>query len=193
MRAAFIKEGPAENNVKPYEPSLRLPVPRVSQVVFSSDEKYLVICAEEGGGLQVYETESLLQGNTQHAFQIGTESIAVRSLAQNPVEGHIFALVLGDGKLMLANLQLRKYVENAQGDPLLRPGGVSCVSWSAKGKQLVAGLEDGTAVQLTPDGQVKAQLPKPPQLDAPAHGKYDSIRQVCSMLTIGSLVDDVAR
>ncbi|KAJ3472570.1 hypothetical protein NLG97_g10881 [Lecanicillium saksenae] len=41
---------------------------------------------------------------------------------------------------------------------------VSCISWSAKGKQLVAGLGDGSIYQMTPEGQGKAEIPKPPSI-----------------------------
>ena len=145
--------------------SLKIPLPlRVSHVAFTSDEKYLVICAESGG-LQGYETASLLKENTSPAFQIATEGIAIRTLVPNPADGNLMATVLADGKLMIADLQARKFQDTVNNGPLLKDGGVSCCSWSARGKQLVAGLEDGSVVQLKPDGQPVAGMPKPPGAD----------------------------
>lgn len=172
VRQAFSGQAAAENNVKPFSPELQVQVPRVSQVAFSSDEKFLVICADEGGGLAMYEVQSLLQGNTTPAFQMGTEGIGIRALVPNPAEetAHIFALVLEDGKLMMANLKDRSWLQGNSG-PVLRSAGVTCGSWSLRGKQLTAGLEDGTAVQLKPDGRVASTVPKPPQLKDPnSHG-----------------------
>jgi len=168
IREAFSRDGSAENHVKTLTPQLKLQIPRVSHVVFASDESTLTLCADEGGGLAVYDVQALKQGNTQPTFQIGTNGIKVRALLPNPAaeNAHIHALVLNDGKLMLANLKERNFTNNGN---VLRDG-VSCVSWSAKGKQLVAGLGNGTALQMTPDGSVQAEIPRPPQLEGDQHG-----------------------
>lgn len=163
VRAALASKDGVQNGVKTFESSLKISLPlRVSQVAFSSDEKYLVICAENGGGLQVYETGSLLKESSQHLCQIATNNISVRALIPNPESGHLFAVVLSDGKFMIANLINQQFQPAAAGGPLLRDSGVTCCSWSARGKQLVAGLEDGTAAQLKPDGQQTAAVPRPP-------------------------------
>lgn len=121
----------------------------------------------------MYEVQSLSQGNTNSAYQMGTEGIGIRAMIPNPAAAtaHFFALVLEDGKLMIANFKDRAWVQGSSG-PVLRNGGVTCAAWSFKGKQLTAGLEDGTAVQMWPDarGEV-ATVPKPPQLnEANSHG-----------------------
>ncbi|KAB8664803.1 hypothetical protein FH972_026230 [Carpinus fangiana] len=166
VREAFTNEALAKDgNVRSFTPQLAIPMQqRISQLAFSCDESLLVMTAEEGGGLAVYDVDSVMQGNTQMSFAIPTNNIGVRALIPNPTEAHFFALVLSDGKLMVVNLKDRDFVKGANG-PVLREG-VSCASWSAKGKQLVAGLGDGTALQLTPDGVVKAELPYPPQVRA---------------------------
>ena len=163
IRAAFASKDGVENGIKPFDSSLKIPLPvRVSQVTFSSDEKYLVICGETGGGLQVYETDSLLNQNLQPAGQIATNQIPVRAIVPNPESGHLFAVVLSDGKLMLANLSTGQFQTTANGQQLLRDGGVSCCCWSARGRQLIVGLEDGSATQIWPDGRLVAAMPKPP-------------------------------
>ena len=170
VRTDLARSDGPETAVKNLSQSMLIDLPtRVSQVVFSTDEKYLVISAVDGGGLQVYETSSIKQNNTQHAFQIPTNEIPVQALIPNPAEdqAHLFAVVLGDGKLMIVDLRSRQFVNSAQGNPVLRDNDVRCCSWSAKGKQLVAGLRDGSAVQLKPDGQVQAAIPKPPPTNDP--------------------------
>lgn len=165
VRQAFRAEGPAEDNVKGFTPQLTIPIPRVSQVAFSSDGTYLIICAENGGGLAVYETQSLMQGKAESAFQLATNGIAVRALAPNPnpssETAHRVAVVLEQGQLMEADLKTQQF-QQGQNGPVLREG-VSCVSWSRLGKQVVAGLGDGTAVQLAVQ-EVKATIPRPPEL-----------------------------
>ncbi|TKA76439.1 hypothetical protein B0A49_03212, partial [Cryomyces minteri] len=169
VRRAFAAEGPKANNVKAFTPQATLPIPRVSQVAFSSDESSLVIAAETGGGLAVYDVQSIMQGNKEPAFQLGTNGIAVRALIPNPATdaAHFFSIVLTGGQLMLANLKERQLVNGANG-PVLKEG-VSCIAWSNRGKQLVAGLGNGTAYQMDPQGVGKADIPKPPQVEGEQH------------------------
>jgi nucleoporin NUP159 len=173
VRAAFDDpKQPAENNIKPFTPALTLPVPRLSQVAFTSEGTYLVICAENGGGLAVYDTQSILSGNKESAFQIATEGVSVRALAPNPAPelAHLVAVVLTGGQLMIANLQERKFITGNHKSLLLKDG-VSCVSWSVKGKQLVAGLGDGNAFQMDQMGVPKAIIRQPPDVKPNHHGK----------------------
>ncbi|KAG4432204.1 hypothetical protein IFR05_012303 [Cadophora sp. M221] len=167
VRKAF--EG-AGAGIKQFQPQLKMPMPmRVSQVAFSADEIYLVLSAETGGGLAVYEVQSLLQGSTEPAYQLPTGDLALRALIPNPTpeKAELFALVTSDGKLMMANLKERTLVSGSNG-PVLKDS-VSCISWSARGKQLVAGLGDGTAYQMTPEGEGKAEIPRPPSVNAGDH------------------------
>ncbi len=132
---------------------------RISQLAFTADENYLILSAESGGGLAVYEVQSLLQGSTNSAFELPTNGQALRVLAPNPTaeKAELCAIVTQSGELFMANLRERQ-LSNAL---KLR---VSCISWSAKGKQLCAGLADGSIHQMTPEGQDKAEIPKPPSL-----------------------------
>ncbi|PNS17951.1 hypothetical protein CAC42_3910 [Sphaceloma murrayae] len=165
VRSAFTSDAPEDNGAKPYSSLARIQIPRVSQVSFSSDGSCLVIAAEEGGGLAVYNTEALKQGQDQPAFQLATNGIPVRVLAANPAPEffHLFAVVLGGGQLLIADLKERKLVTGSSGTYFKE--GVSCVSWSAKGKQMVAGMEDGTAAQFDHQGNQKASITAPPELD----------------------------
>lgn len=167
VRKAF--EGPkdGDSEVRKLEPQLRLPMPmQVSQLAFTADENYLVLSAESGGGLRVYETQALLSGSTDAAFDIATNGEALRALIPNPTseKAELCAIITQNGNLHMANLQ-QKSISNALKSQ------VSCLSWSAKGKQLCAGLADGTVCQMTPEGDAKAEIPLPPNVSN-SHGKF---------------------
>ncbi|PTB65459.1 hypothetical protein BBK36DRAFT_1170190 [Trichoderma citrinoviride] len=159
IRKAFESPKDGDSDIRAFEPQLKIPMPmRVSQLVFTSDENHLVLSAESGGGLAVYEVSSLLQGSSNSAFELSTNGEALRSLVPNPTVPELCAIVTNGGNLHMANLQERK-ISNALKSQ------VSCISWSSKGKQLCAGLADGTIHQMTPEGEGKADIPKPPNVD----------------------------
>ena len=143
----------------------------MSQVAFSADENYLAISAEIGGGLAVYDVQSIMQGNTTSAFELSTNG-ELRALTPNPTpeKAELFAVVTAKGELMVANMKTQQLVNGPKG--VIMKDGVSCVSWSNKGKQLVAGLGNGAAYQMTPEGEGKADIPKPPALEGDQHGMY---------------------
>lgn len=160
VRKAFESPKHGDSDVRPFEPQLVMPMSmRISQIAFTADENYLVLTAESGGGLAVYQVPSLLQGFSSTAFELSTNGESLRSLIPNPTpdKAELCAIVTGGGNLHMANLKERviSNVLKAQ---------VSCISWSAKGKQLCAGLADGSIHQMTPGGQAKAEIPKLPTL-----------------------------
>ncbi|CCU76163.1 nuclear pore complex protein subunit [Blumeria hordei DH14] len=176
VRDAYDGTGPSTVKLKKFEPQIRvLMETRISQLVFTSDETYLVLSAETGGGLAVYDVQSLLDGSQQALFELPTNGEALRCIVPNPSpeKGELIALVTAGGDLMIANLKGREYVSSPQGSVFKKC--VSCVSWSTKGKQLVAGLGDGTAFQMTPEGEAKAEIPRPPGIDLIDHGKSNLI------------------
>ena len=173
IREQFSKDSATgDSDVVSYEAQLKIPVQmRVSQVSFSADEAYLVISAQQGGGLAVYDVGALMQGNTSPAFELSTEGAVLRALIPNPTpeKAEFFAVLTADGKLLMANLKEQRFLSGPSGSVL--KSGVSCLSWSSRGKQLVAGLEDGTASQMTPEGEMKAVIPMPPALEPNQHGE----------------------
>ncbi|KAL8655217.1 MAG: hypothetical protein Q9226_003132 [Calogaya cf. arnoldii] len=170
VRKVFADKDAGNVNIRPFTPQLTLQLGmRISQVAFSADESFLVLSAEQGGGLAVYEVQSLMQGNTESAFQIATNGTALRMLLPNPTpeRAELFAAVTVNGDLFIANLAARQLISGAQG--MTMKEGVSCVSWSARGKQLVAGLGNGTCYQMTPEGVGKAEIPSPPDMEVDQH------------------------
>lgn len=172
VRQAYLSEDQKDGNTRSFNPQITINVgTRISQVAFTADEKYLVISAEIGGGLAVYEMAALSQGNTKSTFEIATDGQALRALVPNPAEAaaELVAVLNTNGSLLMANLSARQMAAVIQG-PVLNDG-VSSLSWSNKGRQLVIGLVDGTCSQMTPVGEVKAQIPRPPMLEGGRHGK----------------------
>lgn len=170
VRKAFAGDSGVEGNVKSFTPQLTLELGmRISQVAFTANEKYLVLSAEQGGGIAVYEVQSLMQGNTQASFAIPTDSTPLRMLLPNPTpeRAELLAVVTVKGELLMANLTSRQFINGPQGITL--KDGVSCVSWSTRGRQLIAGLGDGSCYQLTPEGEGKNSIPRPPDLEVDQH------------------------
>ncbi|CAK7273404.1 hypothetical protein SEPCBS119000_005636 [Sporothrix epigloea] len=168
VRKTFTAEGSGgdDNDIRPFTPQVKIPMPmRVSQLAFTADESHLVLSAETGGGLAVYDVQALQNGNIQPAFELSTNGEPLRALAVNPMadKAELCALVTANGHLLMADLQQRSLRNGASGQPVMRSQ-VSCAAWSSKGKQIVAGCTDGSVYQMTPDGQEKAHIPKPPQL-----------------------------
>lgn len=60
-------------------------------------------------------------------------------------------------------------VRNGQWLATLPESLVTSAAWSNKGKQLVLGLRSGELVQLTPEGEVKARLAPPPEVERPLY------------------------
>ena len=151
--------------MRPFSPQAKVPLPfRISQLAFTADEQYLLLSAETGGGLAAYEVQALTQGATQSAFELNTNGETLRALVPNPMpeSAALCALVTNNGNLFMANLAERTLISGPNG-PTLRSQ-VSCAAWSTKGKQLVAGMADGSVYQMTPDGTEKGHIPKPPNL-----------------------------
>ena len=170
VREAFSANG---DEIKPFTPQLTIPMStRISQLAFTSDGELLVISAEIGGGLAFYETQGLVNGRTTSAFELPTGGKSVRALIPNPAPetAGMIAVVTSDGQLMIVDSKNKSFISGGAGQIL--KDGVSCVSWSNKGKQLVTGLGNGTASQMTPEGVAKAEIPLPSDLQGDNHGTY---------------------
>ena len=170
VRRGFQAESSTSGDIKPFSPQLTIPVgTRVSQVIFSSDERFLAISAEAGGGLAIYDVDALMQGNARSTFELSSNGTSIRALSANPAaeSAELLATVTTKGELMMANLKNREFMMSPQGSTVKE--GVSCLSWSNKGKQLIAGLGDGTCCQMTPTGEAKGLIPKPPNLEGDQH------------------------
>ena len=90
--------------------------------------------------------------------------VNISEMLWNPVHPSMLSVVYSDGSLAL-------YMPNEKGfETATLPAGekIRCVSWSPKGKQLVAGKEDGSLVQYKPDLKEAKRIAPP---NAPEPGK----------------------
>jgi nucleoporin NUP159 len=163
IRAVLLEKFDKQTNANPvrqYQPNLRIPRSRLSHVAFTADESALLVSAQDGGGIDAYSVRKIEEARP--AVSISTDGKALRSLVPNPAPdadlAPLVAAVTVDGGLLLADLRSGS-LRQGQNGPVLRSG-VSCVAWSPKGKALLAGLADGTAVQLKADGKEMALFPR---------------------------------
>jgi nucleoporin NUP159 len=166
VRKAFEAPKDGDSDIRAFQPQLKIQMNmRVSQLAFTADENYLILSAENGGGLAVYEVQSLLRDSTNSLFELSTNGESLRALVPNPTpeKAELCAIVTSGGNLHMANLKERT-ISNALKNQ------VSSISWSSKGKQLCAGLGNGTIFQMTPEGEGKAEIPKPSNVED-CHGK----------------------
>jgi len=173
VREAFT--GESTDNIKSFSPQLTISIKfRISEVAFTANEGALVISSESEGGLAVYDVAALERGNQEAAYKISTNGTALREVVPNPAEerAELFAMVTVNGQLLVANLG-SKQLQSGPNGPVLKEE-VSCVSWSKQGKQLVAGLANGKAYQLTPEGEGVVEIPPPPDMASGGqrHGKF---------------------
>lgn len=162
VRAAFREKNTESESdtVRPYTPQMNIPYPRPGHIVFSADESILVASGQHQGGLDAFQLSKLGDGEASPALSIPTNGESLRALAANPSldSPNLFALVTNIGELLMADLQTGGLRDGQSGSVL--KSGVTCCSWSNKGKQLVAGGTDGIVTQLKPDGTLVAQIPK---------------------------------
>ncbi|KAI1623616.1 hypothetical protein EDD37DRAFT_681841, partial [Exophiala viscosa] len=170
VRTAFQSPDPAKDEkTRPYTAEIKIPQARLSQVVFSADDSVLVVSGEQDGGVAAFQVDSLIKGRLDPAVQIPTNGQSLRALVPNPVpeSAELFALITTTGNLMLLDLKAGSMRSGSNG--VVLKDGASCLSWSNRGKQLVVGLADGTAVQMKPDGTVVAQIPKSTSIPPAVH------------------------
>ncbi|KAI9046370.1 FG-nucleoporin NUP159 [Aspergillus affinis] len=173
VRKAISAPTDSKVKTKPFQPQATIPLPaRPTHVAFASGDSALVVTTEAGSQLLVYETDSLLSGNGQPALSLPVSGAPFRAVAPNPAtldvdKSSLVALVTGGGELLIANLKTGQLLSGANGQ--IMKSGVSSVCWSNKGKQLVAGLADGTAHLIKPTGEQTATIPRPQDLEGECH------------------------
>lgn len=169
LRNAFLAPQEGTERFKTVQPEITISAPRLSHVAFSADENVLVASSEQGGGIVAYHVNQLTNGQSKPALELSTNNTSLRALAPNPAleSAHLFAAVTSNGELLIADLKSQGLTQGQNG-PILKSG-VSCLSWSNKGKALIAGLGDGTATQMMADGTVMTEIPKSTSISADMH------------------------
>jgi nucleoporin NUP159 len=168
VRKSFQTAAGKWDVISDFTPDVTIPwtEPPLRHVAFTTDGDFLVVSAEETGGLAVFDTKALMRGNQKPEQQISTEGVTVRNLLPNPEKQfeHYVAVVLDSGKLCLVDMIQAQTVT-------LKDDGVTCAVWSSRGKAVAAGLQDGTAVIYLTQGTLKGTIPRPPDLNENYEGR----------------------
>lgn len=175
IREAIAANTGSGAKTKPFQPQGRVSLSsRPTHVSFCAADNALVVATESHNQIVAYDAATLGNENPQPRISIQING-TLRSLAPNPAPeseslSSFVALVTVNGDLLLADLKAGSLVNGPSG-PVFRSG-VASVAWSNKGKQMVAGLADGSCVQLDPKGIVKAEIPRPPALEGSKYGEF---------------------
>lgn len=160
----------ADSIIKPYKPQLEVPVrQQISHIAFTADESILLVVTQTEDGIAVYKTADLLANSPGAIYSVPLPNHRFRHFAVNPAKdfNNLAAAVTWTGELLVIDFS-RGDGEKISGVLL---DNCTAVAWSRKGKQLVAGRMDGTMVQMTPQGEVKAHIPRPNDLEMNRHGE----------------------
>ncbi|ODQ64750.1 hypothetical protein NADFUDRAFT_52374 [Nadsonia fulvescens var. elongata DSM 6958] len=128
----------------------------VLYLVFTSDEKHLVIVSTTGS-LYVFLVEAFKNGPSPEPI-ISIPVGDIKDIKANPYIGKELAILSQDGGLIIYNIE-------TQSSNSVVSAGAKSFAWSPKGKQLVVGKNDGTLQQYTPTGDARASIPRPEELE----------------------------
>ncbi|WFD22614.1 hypothetical protein MEQU1_001288 [Malassezia equina] len=162
-----FKEG--ERNTVPTATALHtFPTDAHVQYVAFADHDSRLVCALTNGRLLLWESGALRAGFSAPVIAEPPEANShLLALEPNPGDRSTLCLAVYGPEPSLASGGTAYIMDLSQSDwsaPLCP--GVTAVNWSTRGKQLVAGCQSGELVQLTPEGEVKAKIPPPPDMEA---------------------------
>ncbi|RVD87825.1 uncharacterized protein DFL_002033 [Arthrobotrys flagrans] len=150
MRAAFKNTSAANGNTLPFQPECIIPMSlRLSHIAFTSDGTYLLLAAQLGG-IAVYLVDDILsKGNdVQPQSQINTGPLLEMKPIPTITDSEKVCIVVGSGwgqggNVGIIDLKTAKVQENLK-------TGVTTVSWSPKGKQIICGGSLGGLAWIRP-------------------------------------------
>ncbi|KAK6351440.1 hypothetical protein TWF718_004600 [Orbilia javanica] len=150
LRAAFRNTSAANGNTLPFQPECIIPMSlRLSHVAFTSDGTYLLLAAQLGG-IAVYLVDDILsKGNgVQPQSQINTGPLLEMKPIPTATDSEKVCIVVGSGwgqggSVGIVDLKTSKVQENLK-------TGVTTVSWSPKGKQIICGGSLGGLAWIRP-------------------------------------------
>ncbi|XP_066294841.1 nuclear pore complex protein Nup214-like [Branchiostoma lanceolatum] len=146
-------------------PMKRVPIPSIHHLSLSCDELTLSVCLtrEEGLALLLYDTRAFLSNDPKQPFcktRLATnKGVIVSDVKWNPANPNVLACLRSDGTLVILevtdsnSMKMMASFDNTKG--------TTAICWSPKGKQLVAGRQDGSFAQFTALLQEKKAVPKP--------------------------------
>ncbi|KAF3937041.1 hypothetical protein ABW19_dt0210467 [Dactylella cylindrospora] len=152
LRAAFKNKSAASGNFIPFQPECVIPMTlKLSHVAFTADGSHLVLAAELGGVALYLVDDILSQGNqVQPQAQLATGPLLELKPIPTVQDSEKVCVLVGSGWSQGGNLGIIN-VKTGQLQANLKSG-VTTVSWSPKGKQIVCGGSGGGLAWIRPDG-----------------------------------------
>ncbi|XP_035665364.1 nuclear pore complex protein Nup214-like isoform X8 [Branchiostoma floridae] len=146
-------------------PMKRISIPCIHHLGLSCDELTLSVCytREDGLALVMFDTRAFLSNDPKPPFcktKLSTnKGVTVADVKWNPAHPNMLACLRSDGTLVILevtdnnSMKMMANFDNTKG--------ITAICWSPKGKQLVAGRQDGSFAQFTAVLQEKKSVPKP--------------------------------
>ena len=151
----------------PTSGSTTIPLPSTpTHISLNADEKTLAVVvtlpSTRKPHIYLFDTRSFSRASTslkpfQEIPPATPPGVVIMELAWNPVMPSMLAVVFSDGSLALHMINDKGF-DSATLPPAEK---ICCISWSPKGKQLVAGKSDGSLTQYKPDLKEAKTIPKP--------------------------------
>ncbi|OLL22611.1 Nucleoporin nup146 [Neolecta irregularis DAH-3] len=128
----------------------------ISHVIFSPSGNEILLGFEDGK-ISSYDVASLRAGSEP---KFDNSTTPIQDLQANPSpDADLVAILTKDRVLRMLSMSKRQLLDVVLAE-------VTAICWSQKGKQIICGMRDGSLVQITPDGQKKAELKRAPALDS---------------------------
>ncbi|KAK6544312.1 hypothetical protein TWF694_001012 [Orbilia ellipsospora] len=162
LRAAFNNTSAANGNFIPFQPECIIPMSiRLSHIAFTSDGNYLLLGAQLGG-IAVYSVEDILSkgNNVQPQSQITTGPLLEMKPIPTVTDAEKVCILVGSGWSQggtVGLVDIKK--QSVQGN---LKSGVTTVSWSPKGKQIICGGSGGGLAWIRHDGSEADVVPGVP-------------------------------
>uniref|UniRef100_UPI0037E8D1C8 nuclear pore complex protein Nup214 isoform X2 n=1 Tax=Semicossyphus pulcher TaxID=241346 RepID=UPI0037E8D1C8 len=135
-------------------------------LALSCDELTLSVCGTSesvGLSLTFYDVRTFVNKGRPQKFPFASllpavpPGTLVQDLMWNPAQASMLATCLSDGSMMILDVTDSAKVTAE----LPAPSGITCISWSPKGKQVAVGKMDATVSQYTPALEQKKVIPSP--------------------------------
>ncbi|KAF8674123.1 Nuclear pore complex [Rhizoctonia solani] len=162
----------------PIEPKHRISLsgaPYFVHFATSHTKVVVVVRADNTWNLEIFNSEDICRESVgdvkpTHTLSLGAEDVV--DMQPNPSEeSEVIAILRGRNSssvLDMINVTAGSRINSwGAANSADESTALTSISWSVRGKQIVAGTRGGDLVQFTPEGERKQTIPPPPSLSSP--------------------------